>query len=120
MTSSSDPKEERTIGEIGIEDFQKIDLRVGTIREAEIIASADRLLKLTVFDGERERIIVSGIRAHYEPQELVGRQVVLVANLKPVKLRGIMSEGMLLAGSAGDILSLIAPARTLAEGARVK
>ncbi len=120
MTSSSDPKEERPIGEIGIEDFQKIDLRVGTIREAEIIASADRLLKLTVFDGERERIIVSGIRAHYEPQELVGRQVVLVANLKPVKLRGIMSEGMLLAGSAGDILSLIAPARTLAEGARVK
>ena len=111
---------EETTQEIGIEEFQKIDLRVGTIRHADVVPSADRLLKLTVFDGHRERTIVSGIRAHYEAHELVGQQVVLVANLKPVKLRGIMSEGMLLAGSQDGILSLITPSATLPEGARVK
>ncbi|MCL4495428.1 MAG: methionine--tRNA ligase [Firmicutes bacterium] len=109
-----------TVEEIGIDEFQKIDLRVGTIRHAEVVPSADRLLKLTIFDGERDRTVVSGIRAHYDAGELIGRQVVLVANLKPVKLRGIVSEGMLLAGSHGDLLSLIAPSTPLPEGARVK
>ncbi|WP_243239674.1 methionine--tRNA ligase [Sulfobacillus harzensis] len=105
---------------IAIEDFQKLDLRVGTVRSAEVVKGADRLLKLTVFDGQRERTIVSGIRAHYEPDALVGQQVVLVANLKPAKLRGIVSEGMLLAGSADGRLSLVAPVSPLPEGARVK
>jgi methionyl-tRNA synthetase len=105
---------------ITLDDFQKIDLRVGTIRHAEIVSGADRLLKLTVFDGERERTIVSGIRATYQPEDLIDKQVVLVANLKPVKLRGILSEGMLLAGSAEGTLSIVAPISPLAEGARVK
>ncbi len=105
---------------ITLDDFQKIDLRVGTIRYAEIVSGADRLLKLTVFDGERERTIVSGIRATYQPADLIGKQVVLVANLKPVKLRGILSEGMLLAGSAEGNLSIVTPISPLAEGARVK
>lgn len=103
-----------------MEDFQKLDLRVGTVRTAEVVEGADRLLKLTVFDGTRERTIVSGIRAHYDPESLIGQQVVLVANLKPVKIRGILSEGMLLAGSAGGELALVAPIRRLPEGARVK
>lgn len=105
---------------ISIEDFQKVDLRVGTVKHAEIVEGADRLLKLTVFDGERERIIVSGIRQHYEPEALEGHQVVLVANLKPVMLRGIRSEGMLLAGSVPGTLSVVAPSTHLPEGARVK
>ena len=105
---------------IGLEDFQKLDFRVGTVRTAEVVEGADRLLKLTVFDGTRERTIVSGIRAHYDPESLIGQQVVLVANLKPVKIRGILSEGMLLAGSAGGELALVAPIRRLPEGARVK
>ncbi|AUW92783.1 methionine--tRNA ligase [Sulfobacillus thermotolerans] len=105
---------------ITLEDFQKIQLRVGTVRQAEPVKGADRLLKLTVFDGERERTIVSGIKAYYEPEALIGQQVVLVANLKPVKLRGILSEGMLLAGSQGQQLSIVSPARPLPEGARVK
>jgi len=105
---------------IGMEDFQKLDFRVGTVRTAEVVEGADRLLKLTVFDGRRERTIVSGIRAHYDPESLIGQQVVLVANLKPVKIRGILSEGMLLAGSADGELALVAPIRRLPEGARVK
>ena len=105
---------------VTLEDFQKIDFRVGTVRHAEIVSGADRLLKLTVFDGERERTIVSGIRQHYQPKDLVGQQVVLVANLKPVKLRGIRSEGMLLAGSVGETLSIVAPVQPLPAGAKVK
>ncbi len=105
---------------VTLEDFQKIDFRVGTVRHAEIVSGADRLLKLTVFDGERERTIVSGIRQHYQPTDLVGQQVVLVANLKPVKLRGIRSEGMLLAGSVGETLSIVAPVQPLPAGAKVK
>lgn len=114
------PTQEADMAEIAIEDFQKFDLRVGTVRAAEIVDGADRLLKLTVFDGGRERTIVSGIRQHYQPADLIGKQVVLVANLKPVKLRGILSEGMLLAGSHDGQLALVAPAVPLPEGARVK
>lgn len=105
---------------ITLADFQKIDLRVGTVRACEAIAGADRLLRLTVFDGQRERTIVSGIRQHYRPEDLIGRQVVLVANLKPAKLRGITSEGMLLAGSAGELLSVVTPLSPLPEGAKIK
>lgn len=113
-------KQEPSGPAISLEDFQKLDFRIGTVRACEIVEGADRLLKLTVFDGQRERTVVSGIRKHYEPDELVGQQVVLVANLKPVKLRGILSEGMLLAGSHGDALSVVAPVAHLPEGARVK
>ncbi len=119
-SSPNPPRPEEATNPITIDDFQKIDLRVGTIRHAEVVPSADRLLKLTVFDGIRDRTIVSGIRAHYDPEKLVGQQVVLVANLKPVKLRGILSEGMLLAGSQGGRLSLVTPLSELPEGARVK
>ncbi|MDA8195402.1 MAG: methionine--tRNA ligase [Thermaerobacter sp.] len=107
-------------GWIDLADFQKIDLRVGTVRSAETVPGTDRLLKLTVYDGERERTIVSGIRAHYQPEALLGRQVVLVANLRPAKLRGIVSEGMLLAGSSEGLLSLVGPADRLPEGSRIK
>lgn len=105
---------------IDLAEFQRIDLRIGTVRAAELVQGADRLLKLTVFDGERDRTIVAGIREHYAPDQLIGKQVVLVANLKPVKLRGIVSEGMLLAGSRDGLLSLISPMSAIPEGARVK
>jgi methionyl-tRNA synthetase len=105
---------------VDLEDFQKIALRVGTVRQAQPVAGADRLLMLTVFDGERERTIVSGIKEFYDPAALIGQQVVLVANLKPVKLRGIVSEGMLLAASIHGQLSLVAPSRPMPEGAKVK
>lgn len=105
---------------IEISDFQKLDLRVAKIVAAEPVQGADRLLQLTVFDGQRERTVVSGIREYYQASELVGQQVVLVANLKPVKLRGILSEGMLLAASSEEDLAVVAPHKPLKEGSRVK
>ncbi len=117
---ATDGKEVDITASATIDDFRKLDFRIGTVRRCEVVDGADRLLKLTVFDGQRDRTIVSGIRPYYRPEELIGQQVVLVANLKPVKVRGIMSEGMLLAGSDSQELSIVAPTKRLAEGARVK
>lgn len=82
---------------ISIEDFAKIDLRIVEVVACEAVEKADKLLKLTVKMGDEERTVVSGIRKWFEPADLVGRKVVLVANLKPAKLRGIPSQGMILA-----------------------
>ena len=89
--------EEPPAAEITYDDFMQTILKVGEIRGCEKIEKADKLLKLTVFDGERERTILSGIAQWYKPEDLIGRKIALVANLKPAKMRGIMSEGMLLA-----------------------
>ncbi|SPD73652.1 Methionine--tRNA ligase [uncultured Desulfobacterium sp.] len=104
---------------VSFEDFQKLDLRVGVIKSAEAIAGAKKLLKLTVNMGE-ERTVVAGIAGHYLPQELIGRQVVVVANLAPAKLMGVESHGMILA--AGDVsgLHIIAPDSPAAPGSKVK
>lgn len=92
---------------ISIDDFAKIDLRVAKVVAAEKVAKADKLLKLEVDLGYERRTVVSGIAKHYAPEELIGKQVVLVANLKPAKLRGIESRGMILAASEGDILQVV-------------
>ena len=92
---------EQTKPEITYDDFLKLDLRVATITHAEVHPNADRLLKLRVDDGSVSgRQICAGIKAWYDPQELIGKQVVIVANLKPRKIRGEMSEGMILAASS--------------------
>jgi methionyl-tRNA synthetase len=94
--------------EIGIDTFNKIDLRVATVIHAEAIPRAKKLIKLEVDLGE-ERTIVAGISAHYTPKELVGKQIVVVANLKPVKIMGILSNGMLMAAmddSGGAVATL--------------
>lgn len=96
-----------TEGVITIDDFAKVELRIGTILTAEKVENADKLLKFNVQIGEEERTIVSGIAKHYAPETLVGKNVVVVANLKPVKLRGIESHGMLLCASKGDDLELL-------------
>ncbi len=86
---------------IKFEDFAKIDFRVATIKQAEYHPNADRLIKIQLDDGSEEgRQICAGIRGHYEPEDLIGKQVIVVANLEPRKIRGEMSNGMLLAGSA--------------------
>ena len=97
--------------EITIEDFEKIDLRVVKVLACEPIKKAKKLLKLTVDLNGEERQVVSGIAVHYKPEELVGKYVVLVANLKPVTLRGELSQGMILAASNDDdsILNLVNP-----------
>jgi methionyl-tRNA synthetase len=109
-----------TEGLCTIDDFAKIKLRIGEVRSAERVEGADKLLKLSVFDGERERTVVAGIAQHYTPEELVGQRVVLLANLAPRKLRGLVSEGMLLAATdAAGVLGLLAPQRQVDPGAKV-
>ena len=82
---------------IGIEDFAKVEMRVGQVKSAERVAGADKLLKIMVDVGEEVRQVVAGIAESYAPESLVGRKVVLVVNLAPRKLRGVESNGMVLA-----------------------
>jgi len=105
---------------ITIEQFQSVELRVGTIRAAEPHPNADRLVVLRVDLGGEPRQVVAGIRKHYDPAALVGRQVVVVANLQPAMLRGVESQGMLLAASSGDMLTLVRPDVEIAAGAVVR
>ncbi len=107
--------------EITIEDFEKIDLRVVKVLECEPIKKAKKLLKLKVDLGDETRQVVSGIAMHYKPEDLVGKYVVLVANLKPVKLRGELSQGMILAASTSDdsLLTLVNPGE-LPTGSQVR
>jgi methionyl-tRNA synthetase len=86
---------------IGIEDFAKVEMRVGQIKTAERIVGADKLLKLTVDIGTEIRQICAGIAQFYEPESLIGRKVVVVVNLAPRKLRGVESNGMVVAASVG-------------------
>lgn len=105
-------------GMIGIEDFSKVDLRVVEILAAEPVPKTDKLMKIQVSLGDEERTVVSGIAKHYKPEDLIGKHVVLVANLKPAKLRGVMSHGMLLAASKGDELQIVET--TMPVGSKVK
>lgn len=105
---------------INIDDFAKLKLRVAEVRAAQRVEGADKLLKLSVFDGERERTVVAGIAQHYAPEELVGQQIVLLCNLAPRKLRGLLSEGMLLAATdESGALALLRPARGVLPGAKI-
>jgi methionyl-tRNA synthetase len=87
---------------ITIDDFAKVDLRVATVLEAERVKGADKLLRLVVDLGFEKRQILAGIAMAYAPESLVGRKVVIVANLQPRKLRGLESQGMVVAASVGD------------------
>ncbi|MBC7342333.1 MAG: methionine--tRNA ligase [Clostridia bacterium] len=105
---------------ISIEEFARLDLRVAEVLAAEKVEKTDRLLKLRVRIGDEERTVVAGIAQYYRPEELVGKKVVVVANLKPATLRGITSQGMILAAVGDDGLSLVTPERNLASGAKVR
>lgn len=107
-------------GEITIDDFAKIDLRVATVVAAERVPKTDKLIKLQVKIGDEERTIVSGIAQHYEPEALIGKNVIVIANLKPAKLRGIESRGMVLAASDGEGNLVLADAPGIASGSKVK
>lgn len=107
-------------GEITIDDFAKIDLRVATVVAAERVPKTDKLIKLQVKIGDEERTIVSGIAQHYEPENLIGKNVIVIANLKTAKLRGIESRGMVLAASDGEGNLVLADAPGIASGSKVK
>jgi methionyl-tRNA synthetase len=118
------PVEEKTItpvkDEIVFDDFAKIDLRVGTIVAAEKVEKADKLLKLSVDLGFETRTIVSGIALHFKPEDIVGKQVTVVVNLAPRKMRGIESQGMILmAEDASGKLHFVNPEEKIGEGAGV-
>lgn len=106
---------------IGIEEFQRLRLRIGTIIDAQLHPNADRLLVLKVDLGEAAaRQLVAGIRNSYEPAALIGKQVVVVANLKPALLRGVESQGMVLACSDGSSVILLSPEKPIRAGSTVK
>ena len=108
------------VPEITIDDFMKVDLRVATVTACEPVPKANKLLKLQVDLGYEQRQVVSGIAEHYKPEELIGQKVIVVANLKPVKLRGELSQGMILAGSHEGVLTLATVDPKLENGAKVK
>ena len=105
--------------EITIDQFFDTQLCVAEVVACEKVEKADKLLKLTVKVGEQTRTVVSGIAKSYTPEEMVGKQVVLVANLKPAKLRGIVSEGMVLCATDGDKVVLVSPERKVESGSEV-
>ena len=105
---------------IGIDDFMKVDLRVGKIESAERVEKSEKLIKLKVDIGTETRQVVAGIGKSYSPDDLLGKSVVIVANLKPAKLMGIESQGMLLAASNVDALAVATFDRETKQGSRVK
>ncbi|HHW70838.1 MAG TPA: methionine--tRNA ligase [Clostridiales bacterium] len=119
-TSSEEEEDLVNVAEISIEDFEKIDLRVAKVLSAEKVKNADKLLKLELEVGDETRTVVSGIAEYYKPEDLIDKNLVLVANLKPVKLRGILSQGMILAASDDeDNLVLVTVDDTIKSGSQV-
>ena len=108
------------MAKIAIDKFFETDLRVAEVRAAEKVEKSKKLLKLTVFDGENDRTLVAGIATKYAPEELVGRKIVIVANLQPAKLMGIESNGMVLAASIDGEPSLLSVDAAVPAGTKVK
>jgi tRNA-binding protein len=104
---------------ISIEDFRKVELRAATIQSAEPHPNADKLMVLQIDLGNEQRQICAGIRGQYAPEELIGKQIVVVANLETAKLRGLDSQGMLLAASDDGRVVIVTPEKPVAPGAKV-
>src|SRR6266576_3124022 len=104
---------------ISIDDFRKVELKIATVKSAELHPNADKLMVLQIDLGAEQRQICAGIRNHYTPEELVGKQVVVVANLETAKLRGLESQGMLLAASDDGHVIILTPEKPVLAGAKV-
>jgi methionyl-tRNA synthetase len=120
QTKPQQDPERSAAQEIGIDDFAKVELRVAQILSAAPVKNADKLLKLELDLGYERRQVVSGIARHYTPEQLTGRKVIVVANLKPVKLRGEWSQGMILAASQGEQVMLATVPDEMPNGSIVK
>jgi len=105
---------------VTIDDFKKIELRIAEIKEANDHPNADKLLVLILDLGDRQKQVVAGIKNFYSKEELIGRQVIVVDNLDPVILRGVESQGMILAGSDENLLAVVGPDKKLKLGSIVK
>jgi methionine--tRNA ligase beta chain len=104
---------------ISIDEFRKIELKIATIKSAEPHPNADKLMVLQIDLGSEQRQICAGIRSQYTPEELVGKQIVVVANLETAKLRGLESQGMLLAASDEGRVIILTPEKSVQAGAKV-
>jgi len=104
---------------VSFREFQALDLRVGKILAVENVPNADKLYKLFVDIGEKEITLVAGLRPYYKPEEMKGKKIIVVVNLDPVVLKGVKSEGMLLAAQEGDKVSLLTVDRDLKPGSKV-
>jgi methionyl-tRNA synthetase len=102
------------------EEFQKLEIKIAEIEGVEPHPNADRLYILKIRVGEVRKQIVAGIRAHYTEEELKGKKIVIIDNLDPAVIRGVESQGMLLAASNDTMLTLVCPDRPIADGAKVK
>jgi methionine--tRNA ligase beta chain len=105
---------------IRFEDFQKIDLRVGKVLEAEKVEGSEKLLKLIVDLGSEKRQLVAGIAKYYKPEDLIGKEIVVVANLEPKKLMGIESQGMLLAADVNGEPVILIPEKEVPPGTKIR
>ncbi|HXA97488.1 MAG TPA: methionine--tRNA ligase subunit beta, partial [Candidatus Dormibacteraeota bacterium] len=105
---------------IPITDFRKVELRVAEVLAAERVPKSKKLLKLTIRVGEETRTLVAGVAEHYEPERMVGRKVVIVANLEPATLMGVESNGMVLAAEHDGTVSLLTLDKDVPSGAKVK
>ncbi len=106
-------------GLVSFEEFKKLDIRVARIKSASMVPDTSKLMKIFIDLGDEERQIVAGIAGHYAPEDLVGKSIVVVANLQPAKIRGVESRGMLLAATDDDRVILLAPEKDAAPGSRV-
>jgi methionyl-tRNA synthetase len=116
------PKGGAAVEEITIDEFRRLDIRIAEITAAERVAGTDKLVKMTVDIGNEVRTLVAGIATHYQPADLIGRRIVVLANLQPRKLRGVESKGMLLAatwGEKGDEVAILGVDPGAPKGARV-
>lgn len=120
VTKAEPTEQPEGLTEIGIEDFAKVELRVAEVVEAEPVPKADRLLRLILDIGTERRQVVSGIAEYYKPEELIGVKLICVTNLKPVKLRGVESHGMILAAKDGDLLRVATLPTEIPNGTQVK
>lgn len=105
---------------IDIEEFRKIKLVVAEIKEASKVENTDKLLRLKIDIGTEERVLVAGVAQNYKPEELVGRKIIVVANLKPAKIRGVESQGMMLAAEDNGTISILSLDKPVKNGSIIK
>ena len=118
--AAAEARPEPLAPECTFDDFAKMDIRTATVLEAERVPKTDKLLKLTIDTGVDKRVIVSGIAEYYTPEQMVGRQICILANLQPRKIRGIESKGMILmAKEPGGKMRFITPEETLRNGSQI-
>ena len=106
-------------GAVSFNEFKRLDLVVGTVASVEKHPNADKLYVMKVLLGDEERQLVAGLAPYYKPEELDGKQIVVVVNLEPAKVRGVESRGMLLAAQSGDEVVIVSPERPVPPGAKV-